>query len=178
MTIHSEHPFADQDPRRDAVRQLRGRLGGVVTLWTAGRTDAGAGLTVSSLMVVQGEPGRVVALVDPLSDFLSEFRDSGRAVVHLLSWEHRELSEVFAGRSPAPGGVFRAAEFVDTEHGPRLAQEVSRAAVRLEGERELGWSVEVTCVLEEVHVVDDVDPLVHRRGRYRRSLEASRAEHG
>lgn len=178
MTIHSEHPFADQDPRRDAVRQLRGRLGGVVTLWTSGTIGQGAGLTVSSLMVVQGEPGRVVALVDPLSDFLTELRRSGRAVVQLLSWEHRELAEVFAGRSPAPGGVFRAAEFVDTDHGPRLVQEVSRAAVSLEGEREVGWSVEVTCILDEVHVVDEVDPLVHRRGRYRRTLEAIEAERG
>lgn len=176
MTIHTEHPFADQDPSRDAVRQLRGRLGGVVSMWTSGTTSEGAGLTVSSLMVVQGDVGRVVALVDPLSDLLETLRSTGTAVVHLLSWQHAELSEVFAGRSPAPGGLFRAAAFLDTPHGPRLDADVTWAAVRLEEEREVGWSVEVTCVVEQVHVIDDVDPLVHRRGRYRRAREAHGSE--
>jgi flavin reductase (DIM6/NTAB) family NADH-FMN oxidoreductase RutF len=171
VTIHPEHPFADHDPARDAVRQLRGRLGGVVSLWTAGTCLDGAGLTVSSLMVVQGEPGRVIALLDPLADFAAELSDTRRAVVQLLNWEDRELAEVFAGRSPAPGGQFRAAAFVDTPHGPRLATARSWAGVTLESTREIGWSLEVTCTLDEVHVVDDVDPLVHRRGRYRRTHE-------
>ena len=33
MTIHSGHPFPTPD---DPVRRLRGRLGGTVSLWTAG----------------------------------------------------------------------------------------------------------------------------------------------
>lgn len=173
VTIHSEHPFADHDPNRDAVRQLRGRLGGVVSLWTSGTCTDGAGLTVSSLMVVQGEPGRVVALLDPLSDLAAELIETGRAVVQLLAWEDRELAEVFAGRSPAPGGLFRAAPFVDTDHGPRLASALTWAAVSLESSREVGWSLEVTCVLDEVQAGEDVDPLVHRRGRYRRAQESS-----
>ena len=40
MTIHTEHPFLDPEP--DPVRRLRGRLGGAVTLWTAGDADAAA----------------------------------------------------------------------------------------------------------------------------------------
>ena len=36
MTIHSEHPFLEPEAERDPVRRLRGRLGGAVTLWTAG----------------------------------------------------------------------------------------------------------------------------------------------
>lgn len=143
-----------------------------MSLWTAGSVADGAGLTISSLAVVQGEPGRIVAFVDPLSDFVERLRETGTAVVHLLSWQHAELSEIFAGRSPAPGGQFRAAEFVDTDHGPRLAQPCTWATVRLEDEREVGWSVEVTCTIEHVEVVDDADPLVHRRGRYRRARDA------
>lgn len=176
VTIHAEHPFADHDPVRDAVRQLRGRLGGTVSLWTAGDCATGSGLTVSSLMVVQGEPGRVVALLDPLSDLAGDLQDTGRAVVHLLTWADHELSEVFAGRSPAPGGVFRAAPFEDSPHGPRLVAERTHALVRLEEAREVGWSLQVTCVIEEIRVADDVDPLVHRRGRYRRAHEAHEAE--
>ena len=63
MTIHSTHPFADPDP--DPARRLRGRLGGAVSLWTAGEpeeTRGWAGLTVSSLMLAGGEPARLLAL--------------------------------------------------------------------------------------------------------------------
>ena len=66
MTIHTEHPFLD--PSADPVRRLRGRLGGAVTLWTSGAEESRAGLTVSSVMVAGGEPGRILALLDPDSD--------------------------------------------------------------------------------------------------------------
>ena len=65
MTIHSSHPFLDPEGDRDPVRRLRGRLGGTVSLWTAGGPDERAGLTVSSWLVAGGEPGRVLALLDP-----------------------------------------------------------------------------------------------------------------
>lgn len=171
MTIHSEHPFADPEPIRDAVRQLRGRLGGVVSLWTAGEGESAAGLTVSSLMVAGGEPGRILALLDPLSDLYERLTDSGRAVVQLLRWEHLELAEVFAGRTPAPGGQFHTAEFLDGPYGPRLADAGSWAHVTLESTAEVGWSELVTTVIDEVVVAEETDPLVHRRGRYRRAQE-------
>ena len=43
VTIHTTHPFADPDAR--PARRLRGRLGGAVTLWTAGAGADRAGLT-------------------------------------------------------------------------------------------------------------------------------------
>ncbi|SDR87934.1 NADH-FMN oxidoreductase RutF, flavin reductase (DIM6/NTAB) family [Nocardioides scoriae] len=169
MTIHSEHPFADPDP--DPVRRLRGRLGGAVTLWTAG-TSGGvererAGLTVSSLMVGGGEPGRVCALLDPASDLCELLESSGRAVVHLLQWRHRELAEAFAGQLPAPGGPFRMATWEQVEHGPRLADAGTWAGVELEAVHEVGWSDLVVARIVTTAVGDDdLDPLEHRRGRW------------
>lgn len=160
MTIHSTHPFAEEP---DAVRRLRGRLGGAVTLWTSGRS----GLTVTSLMLANGDPAHLLALVDPDSDLLDALRDSGRAVVVLLSWEDRALAEVFAGIAPAPGGAFRMAEFDDTGHGPRLACATTYAEVELVGETEVGWSVLVTCRIDRVVVGDEDGPMLgHRRGRF------------
>ena len=169
MTIHDTHPFADPD--RDPPRRLRGRLGGAVSLWTAGGATGGpsrAGLTVSSLMLANGEPARVLGLLDPDADLTDALLDTGRAVVHLLSWHHRDLAEAFAGLAPAPGGPFRMAAFEESSYGPVLADATSRANVSLESSVEVGWSLLVTCVLDEVVIGDDDAPLRHHRGRYHR----------
>ena len=79
-----------------------------------------------------GEPARVLGLVDPDSDLADAVAETGRAVVQLLTWPDRDLAEGFAGTAPAPGGVFRQADFVDTEWGPRLAHATTWAGVRLE----------------------------------------------
>lgn len=166
MTIHSGHPFPTPD---DPVRRFRGRLGGAVSLWTTGQGPSAedwAGLTVSSLMVAAGEPARVLALVDPDSDLADLLPESGRAVVQLLRRPHRDLADAFAGTAPAPGGPFRAAEWHPSPWGPRLADVTSWAGVRLEDAREVGWSRLITCVVEEIEVGADDEPLEHRRGRY------------
>ena len=160
MTIHSSHPFADPDP--DPVRRFRGRLTGTVALLTT----EGAGLTVSSLMVANGQPARVLALVDPDSDLAEAVADTGRAVVQLLSWSHRDLADAFAGTAPAPGGPFRTGSFEGTAWGPRLTDATTWAGTTLESAAEVGWSSLLTLRIEEVSVGDDDEPLVHRRGRY------------
>ena len=140
-------------------------------MWTSGgaggETVGRAGLTVTSLMLANGDPAQVLALVDPDSDLLDALRSSGRAVVQLLAWEDRDLAEAFAGTAPAPGGLFRTAEFVETDHGPRLARATTYAAVSLDAEQEIGWSVLVTCRIEDVTVGAEDGPMLgHRRGRF------------
>ncbi|MGC3953092.1 MAG: flavin reductase family protein [Propionicimonas sp.] len=166
MTIHREHPFAD--PQRDVVRQLRGRLAAQVTLWATGADAARAGLTVSSLMVANGTPARVLGLLDPLSDLVDEVGRTQTVAVTLLRREEHYLSEVFAGLAPAPGGRFGQATFEQTPWGPVLAGERSWAGLRLETAVEVGWSLLFTGTVEHVEVVDEDDPLVHHRGRYQR----------
>lgn len=169
MTIHSGHPFADPDP--DPARRFRGRVGGAVTLWTAGQESSRAGLTVSSLMVALGPAPSILALLDPDADLVDVLRKDGVGVVQLLSWADRDLAEAFAGTTPAPGGPFRQAEFLATGHGPRLASAGTWAEVRLVGEREVGWSVEVEVAIEQVEIDEDEadDALLHRRGRFHRA---------
>jgi flavin reductase (DIM6/NTAB) family NADH-FMN oxidoreductase RutF len=170
VTIHTDHPFLDPESGRDPVRRFRGRLGGAVTLWTAGGAGGAgrAGLTVSSLMVANGEPARLLALLDPDADLTEVLASTGRASVSLLAWPHRDLADAFAGVAPAPGGAFRLAEWEETAWGPRLAGAPAWAGVALESTAEVGWSALVTCRVEEVVVGDDTPPLVHRRGRYQR----------
>ncbi len=169
MTIHSEHPFLPSDGDRDPVRQLRGRIGGAVSLWTSGVGIERSGLTVSSYFVAQGEPGRFVALLHEDSDLLERLQETGTAVVALLEWRHRDLAEVFAGLFPAPGGPFRLGDWEDTAWGPRLATTSTWAGVRLDpaSPHAVGWSVLVEAIIEHAEVGEVGDALVHRQGRYR-----------
>ncbi|MCX6395872.1 MAG: flavin reductase [Propionibacteriales bacterium] len=170
MTIHSSNPFAEPD---DPPRRFRGRLGGAVSLWTTGDTSERSGLTVSSVMVGLGEPGRIFALLDPDAAFTEQLQQTGVAVVHLLRGGDVDLAEAFAGTAPAPGGPFRLRSWGQTGHGPRLPG-CSAALVRLESARTAGWSLLVEAVLDEVHLEDESElegdrGLEHRRGRYHRA---------
>lgn len=168
MTIHTEHPFLPPEEGRDPIRRFRGRLGGVVSLWTSAGSRP-AGLPVSSLLVAPGEPARILAVLDPDSDLVETLRASGTAVVGLLSWRHRQLADAFAGVAPAPGGAFRMAAWEDTAWGPRLSDAATWAGVRVDAaSREVGWSLLVETIVEHVEVGDDPAPLVSRRGRYLR----------
>lgn len=168
MTIHREDPFADPPEQRDPVRRFRGRLGATVSLWTAGDAGDRAGLTVSSYMVAHGDPGHVLALVDPVSDLAEAVADTGCCVVQLLEWRHRALADAFAGTGPAPGGAFRLAGWQESRWGPVLEGASAWAGLRVSAMREVGWSLLLDGVVERVELADQVAPLVHRRGRYLR----------
>jgi flavin reductase (DIM6/NTAB) family NADH-FMN oxidoreductase RutF len=167
VTIHSEHPFLDPESERDEVRRLRGRLGGTVTLWTCGSGSGRAGLTVSSLMVANGSPAHVLALVDPDSDFAAAVQTAGVTAVQLLEWPHRDLADAFAGVAPAPGGVFTLGSWQQSAWGPVLEGAETWVGARLVGQpRDVGWSLLLDAVVEHVEIGQETAPLVHRRGRY------------
>ena len=163
MTIHATNPFATPS---DPVRRLRGRLGGAVSLWTAGPVEERAGLTVAALMVANGAPGRVLGLLDPDAALTERLTDTGVGVVHLLEWADRDLADAFGGVAPAPGGPFTLGTWTDTAYGPVLGDR-THALVRVETTAEVGWSLLVTATIEDVVLLEDHRPLEHRRGRYR-----------
>ena len=136
-----------------------------MSLWTAGDEGQRAGLTVSSLMVANGSPGRVLGLLDPDSTLSEVLEETGRGVVQLLQWPDRRLADAFGGVAPAPGGPFTLGTWTQTTHGPALADR-TRALVDVESVTEVGWSVLVTATIREVTMVEDRHPLEHRRGRY------------
>jgi flavin reductase (DIM6/NTAB) family NADH-FMN oxidoreductase RutF len=165
MTIHSSHPFATEP---DPVRRFRGRIGGAVSLWTAGGEEPHprAGLTVSSVMVANGEPGRVLGLLDPDAALTEVLLETRRGVVQLLEWADRDLADVFGGVAPAPGGAFTLGAWEGSAYGPVLAGR-THALVTVESTAGVGWSTLVTATIDRVAMVDDRRPLEHRRGRYR-----------
>ncbi len=174
MTIHTGHPFEPPESQRDPVRRFRGRLGGAVSLWTAGDETgapaARAGLPVSSMLVAAGEPPHLLGLLDPDADLAERLGVAQTAVVQLLQWEHRNLAEAFAGLAPAPGGAFRLGEWRQSPWGPILQGVSAWAGVRVAEPkpRTVGWSLLIDTVIEHVEIFEERAPLMHRRGRYQR----------
>ncbi|MDG4790814.1 flavin reductase family protein [Micromonospora sp. WMMD1102] len=174
--IHHTDPFATPEGDRSPVRRLRGRLPAPVTLWTAyagttatGEPAAPAGLTVSSTLVADGEPGRLLGLVDDESELWAAASASGRFAVTLLGPAHRQLADRFAGLFPAPGGLFATGEWTHTGYGPVPggAGVGGWVGCRLDGAREYGWALLVEATVETVELTGTAAPLLHHRGRYR-----------
>ena len=169
VTIHSSDPFATPEDQRSPVRRLRGRLPSPVTLWTAAGP---AGLTVSSAEIVDGDPARLLGLVDEESELWDAASATGRFVVFPLGKDDQQLADRFAGLLPAPGGLFADAEWTATEWGPVLAGRATWAGCRIDAARSFGWSMLVEATIEHVEVGPHEAPLLHYRGRYR-AIEAS-----
>lgn len=165
MTIHSSDPFATPEEQRSPVRRLRARLPAPVTVWTA---PGPAGLTVSSLLVVDGQPGLLLGLVDQESDFWSAARAAGVFAVTPLGADGRQLADRFAGLLPAPGGLFAQEPWRDTDFGPVPEQATNWAGCRLLDATECGWSVLVRGEIAHIEAGTAEDPLLYFRGRYRR----------
>lgn len=166
--IHGTDPFAVPTEQRSPVRRLRGRLAAAVTLWTALEPDGDpAGLTVSSTMVADGQPGRLLGLIDPESELLAAAEAAGRFAVAPLAPRHRQLADRFAGLLPAPGGLFVADRWRQTPYGPVPADLGTWVGCRLDAAREFGWGLLVEATVEQVTLDGDDAPLLHHRGRYR-----------
>jgi len=185
VTIHASDPFATPDPSKSTARRLRGRLPAAVTLWTTYDGDGRpVGLTVSSLIVADGEPGRVAGLLDEEADVWAAISRSGAFAVVALGVADGRLADVFAGVLPAPGGAFAQpdvtpGEWLRTPFGPVLPGR-TWAGCRLDDAQPFGWSLLVRATLIEVALTDEnptdkrpvgqAIPLVHYRGRYAGSL--------
>lgn len=167
MTIHSGHPFLEPPHERRVARRLRARLVAPVTVWAArGPAARRAGLTVSSVLVADGEPARLLGLLDDESDLWPLLRAEGRTAVSLLAPDDSAVADVFAGLAPSPGGAFRTGQWVDTDWGPVL-QDRSWVGALLVGEpSRVGWSLLVELEVAHVGLVDEAGALAYLRGRY------------
>jgi 3-hydroxy-9,10-secoandrosta-1,3,5(10)-triene-9,17-dione monooxygenase reductase component len=161
--IHDTDPFATPEADRSPVRRLRGRLVAPVTLWTA---PGPAGLTVSSTLVADGQPGRMLGLVDEESDLWAAVQSAGVFAVCPLRAGQHQLADRFAGLAPAPGGLFAQDRWRDTPYGPVPADAFTWAGCRLESSRPCGWALLVEATIDQVTVGRDEPPIVHYRGRY------------
>lgn len=137
-----------------------------MTVWASGSGTGRSGLTISSLLVADGDPGQVLGLVDEDSDFWADEPETW--VVNVLGVGHRFLADAFAGTAPAPGGPFKLGSWTDSEWGPVLAETSGWIGVRRSGPvpRNVGWGLLVEGTIEHIEV-GDAAAMIHLRGRYR-----------
>jgi 3-hydroxy-9,10-secoandrosta-1,3,5(10)-triene-9,17-dione monooxygenase reductase component len=163
-------PWAAAPEARDPVRRLRGRLVMPVTIWLAQPPGGGAkpvGLTISSVLLAQGEPAMLAGLVSPdhqLGELLSAGGVGTAFVVHVLGAGHRRLAQHFAGEVPAPEEMLAVS---GSPHGPVLDAVTERLFCRTVSMKPLGWSLLVEA---EVGLVEAGAPgrgLAWYHGSYR-----------
>ena len=165
--IHDEHPFLKPVSDRDPARRFRGRLAAPVTIVTAGDEDERVGLTVSSLVIAEGEPPVVYLLLGATTDLWYAVEDTRRFVVHIAEADHRGLADVFAGLRPSPGGPFFGLDTKQSDHGPVLTNLENRAYCSLLHSREESYSLLVAAAVDDIEVDGIDDPLTYFRGGYR-----------
>lgn len=140
-----------------------------MTLWTA-RDEQGrpAGLTVSSTVVIDGDPGRLLGVLDEESELWEAIRATGRFAVAPLRASDRQLADAFAGLMPAPGGPFAARPWQETDFGPVPEGALAWAGCRLDDSRPMGWGllIEATLAQVEIGAADPGASLIYFRGRY------------
>jgi len=165
--LSPDDPFATPLEERRLDRRFRGRLVAPVTVWTAGSGDRRAGLTVSSLLVAEGDPAEVLGLLDPLSELFDVLVDRGSFVAHVLETADQRLAGMFAGAYPVD--PFEEVDTVDGEFGPVISGTRHILGCRLVGSEELGFQMLVRGSIEALEIVVDAgQPLIRYRGRYRK----------
>lgn len=165
--VHYENPFVTPVDRRDPARRLRGRLASPVTVWTSGSVDAPVALTMSSILIADGDPPFVLGLLNDTTDLWDSITRTGAFVVHLLEEQDHVLSDEFAGLRPSPGGPFSRLEVEDSGWGPVLSQRKNRAFCRLRASEAAGYQHSVRGEIERIELDELDSPLVLFRGRYR-----------
>jgi flavin reductase (DIM6/NTAB) family NADH-FMN oxidoreductase RutF len=168
QTFPIEDPFATPPELRDPARRLRARLVAPVTVWTATQDDGGrAGLTVSSMVVVEGAPAAVMGLVGPVTDFWEAVAATKRFVVHVLGERQRRLADDFAGGNPGPDAPFGTVPVTESEWGPCLDEVPTRAYCQLGGFLEAGYFLLVRGDIVSVDIGEQTPaPLAFYRGDY------------
>ncbi len=169
MTIHDTHPFLPGPEGRGLARRLRGLLPAPVSIWTSSSGTERDGWTISSILVADGEPAELVALVDEDCDWWDLFRVTRVATVNVLGAGQGQISDAFARVAPSPGGPFRSGEWQTSSHGPLLRGAAAWAGVSLLTEKpeHSGWGLLVRAALDWIKIDEGVVALEHRKGRYR-----------
>ena len=171
VRLSFEDPFAAPASERRLDRRLRGRLVAPVTIWTAASAEPGgrperAGLTISSLLVAEGDPAAILAVVDPLSELHELAQSSGQLVVHVLGGGDEPLARLFAGAYPVD--PFDEVAWAPDDFGPVLEGDRHVIRCRFSGSETSGFQALVRAEIVSAELSPAAtEPLAWYHGSYR-----------
>jgi 3-hydroxy-9,10-secoandrosta-1,3,5(10)-triene-9,17-dione monooxygenase reductase component len=159
-------PFAVPNEERDPTRRVRGRLPAPVTVWTTYAPGGSpAGITVSSILIAEGDSPSVLGLVAPVSDFWEAAQRSKRLVVHVLNASQVRAADQFALRYP--GDPFEGLSVSTSGYGPVIDGVGTQIHCTIVSYVEAGYALLVRASIDSTDLAaDPASPLVHYRGRY------------
>ena len=157
-----------EDPGPDLFRSAMRSLAGGVSVISAGRGEGRSGLTATSVSSLSLDPPSLLVCIRRASATLAAITTHRAFGVSILSADHRDLAERFAGQA----GIWGAARFVDADWltlatgAPLLADAL--AAVDCTLERLIDWHSHAIVIgrVRAVRMSGGPGPLVYWRGSY------------
>jgi len=156
------------EPIPDLFRSAMRNLAGGVSVISAGRGDARCGLTATSVTSLSLEPPSLLVCIRRSSTTLAAIAAHRAFGVNVLSADHRDLAECFAGQTGLSGAArFRDGDWLSLATGaPLLADAL--AAIDCTLERFIEWGTHAIVIgrVRAVRPRSGAGPLVYWRGKY------------
>lgn len=130
----------------------------------AGEGRSRAGLTVSSIVIIDGEPGHAVVWIDPDTDLADRLIVGASLAITQLTHGDEYLADAFAGTVPAPGGPFTLGDWQSSDHGPVLVDRTWLGGTVTDCS-DLGWSRQIVAEISHTEFTEQSN-LSHSRGHY------------
>lgn len=157
-----------EDAGPDLFRSAMRNLAGGVSVISAGRGEGRSGLTATSVSSLSLDPPSLLVCIRRASPTLAAITKHRAFGVNVLSSDHRDLAERFAGQ----GGIWGAARYADGDWltlatgAPLLADAL--AAVDCTLEKLIDWHSHAIVIgrARAVRLSGGPGPLVYWRGGY------------
>jgi flavin reductase (DIM6/NTAB) family NADH-FMN oxidoreductase RutF len=140
-----------------------------VALVTVGNQAYAHGMTVNSLTSISLEPPLILVSLERSTRTHQLVKDQGRFAVAILRTDQRDISEIFAGRTPDEGDRFKDVEITLTPSGiPVPRHSLATLDCVIEETLDAGTHTVYIARVEDANVSADSPPLLYFNRNYRK----------
>jgi flavin reductase (DIM6/NTAB) family NADH-FMN oxidoreductase RutF len=140
-----------------------------VALVTVGSQDQAHGMTVNSLISISLEPPLVLVSLERSTRTHHRALDQGRFAVAILRADQRDISEIFAGRTPDEGNRFKDVEIDLTSWGiPVPKNSLATLDCAIEETIDAGTHTVFIARVVDTQVSGNAPPLLYFNRNYRK----------
>lgn len=147
------------------------RFATTVSVVTARHAGESRGVTATAVTSVSLEPPSLLVVLSGRASALPPLLAAGRFCVNVLTAEQQHISEAFSSRQLA-GRRFEYGSWVESDGYLRLEGCQASAFCELRQSHRFGTHFLCIGEVKQVHLCDDVNPLMYVNGRYFGALQA------